>query len=75
MVHSVSAVGAIKKTTRDGGNSSGGYTGNGKSTHSFSKVLETELSEKQAPTECRTVTYGSDSKLRTFLYQTREYQY
>ena len=75
MVHSVSAVETTKKASRDGGGSSGGYTGNGKSAHSFSKVLEAELNEKQAPAECRTVTYGSDLRLRTFLYQTREYQY
>lgn len=75
MVHSVSAVGTAKKVARDGRGSSGGYSGGKQSTHTFSKVLEAELEEKKAPAECRTVTYGSDLKLRTFLYQTREYQY
>lgn len=75
MVHSVSAVETAKKASRDSDGSSGGYTGSDKSTHSFSKILEAEINEKQAPAECRTVTYGNDLKLRTFLYQTREYQY
>ncbi len=75
MVHSVSAVETTKKASRDGGGSPGGYSGNGKSTHSFSRILEAEMNEHKAPTECHTVTYGNDRRLRTFLYQTREYQY
>lgn len=75
MVHPVSAVDTTKKASRDGGGSSGGYSGSEKSAHTFSKVLEAELNERKAPTECRTVTYGNDLRLRTFLYQTREYQY
>ena len=75
MVHSVSAVGTAKKVSRDDRGFSGGHSGNGHSNHTFSKVLEAELNEKKAPAECHTVTYGSDLKLRTFLYQTREYQY
>lgn len=75
MVHSVSAITHTKKVSRDDSSLSGGYTGSDKSTHSFSKILEAEINEKQAPAECHTVTYGNDLKLRTFLYQTREYQY
>ncbi|MBQ2935430.1 MAG: hypothetical protein IJD96_04240 [Lachnospiraceae bacterium] len=75
MVHSVSAVETTKKASRDSKGSSGGYSGSGHSAHTFSKVLEAEMNEHKAPTECHTVTYGNDLRLRTFLYQTREYQY
>ena len=75
MVHSVSAVGNTKKVSRDGNGSGTGYNGREASPHTFSKILEAELKEKEAPAECRTVTYGRDLHLRTFLYQTHEYQY
>lgn len=75
MVHSVSAITHTKKVSRDNEGSSGGYSGSGNSTHTFSGILEEKITERKAPAECHTITYGNDLRLRNFLYQTREYQY
>ncbi len=75
MVHSVSAITHTKKVSRDDSSLSGGYSGSKNSAHTFSKVLEEQINEHKAPTQCHTITYGNDLRLRNFLYQTREYQY
>lgn len=76
MVHSVSAVPAGRKVGRDSHHSSGRDAGENPSDHLFAQILETAVDEqKKAPEHCHTITYGSDRRLHTFLYQAREYQY
>lgn len=42
----------------------------------FASILEGSVKESRArAVDCRTVTYGRDSKVQDFLYQTREYRY
>lgn len=44
--------------------------------HLFSQFLAQEIDEQRASSvNCRNVTYGQDSRLHTFEYQTREYRY
>lgn len=42
----------------------------------FAEILEKSLKETaEGAVYCCTTTYGRDSKMQTFLYQTREYHY
>ncbi len=76
MFHSVSAVSASTKVSRDSQNSSGNDSSGNPSDHRFAQIFATAVDEqKKAPEHCHTITYGSDRKLHTFLYQAREYQY
>lgn len=75
MVHSVMAVSTADKLKRDAGKTANSY-GNGKKEQSlFSEILQKTVEEEKAPRECRTLTYGQDSRLHPFLYQQREYRY
>ncbi len=76
MVHSVMAVSKIGKAKQEDkkDNSSGGKS-HEDATPLFSRFLEQEINEQRAmAVNCRTVTYGQDSKLHTFEYRTREYR-
>lgn len=75
MVHSISAVAMTDKVGREQerrGNSSDGEHQTG--TNTFSKVLKQEVEERKADTvQCKTVTYGKDSRLHPFEYFKRNY--
>ncbi len=74
MVHSVVAVPSIGKIKRE--RRSPVYTGTmeNSSNGTFAQVLERAKEEtKESPMNCITTTYGRDSRMRTFLYQPREY--
>lgn len=76
MVHSVTAVANTDKIKRDA-NKTIDYNANGKKEQSlFAEIFNQTVEVQQAaPRECRTLTYGQDSRLHPFLYQQREYHY
>lgn len=75
MVHSVTAVSLTKKVSEDSRRTPDSYSSKKQTPHTFSSFLEEEIQElKAAPNNCHTVTYGTDRKLHTFLYQPRDYQ-
>lgn len=77
MVSSVMAVPMVGKTKRDPARTYGHVSKDSSSAGSFVRVFDQAMEEQieSAPTECHTVTYGRDSKIQHFLYQTREYHY
>ena len=76
MVHSVVAVTKTDKLRRDAQKTRESYQESGQSPSLFSQILEQKEQElEKAPMNCRTITYGSDSKLHTFQYQSKEYHY
>lgn len=76
MVHSISAISPYRKIDRDSDHSSGSDLKRESSDHPFMQVLKAEIEQqKDTSRNCQTTIYGNDSKLHTFLYQTREYHY
>ena len=76
MVHSVMAISSAGKVKRDSSSSIDTRSDKEQSDHLFSQVLDEKIEEqKNAPLNCHTITYGHDSRLHTFQYQTREYHY
>lgn len=76
MVPSVVAVVGVGKVKRDQQNSSYSDTTNQNSGGSFAQVLEKVTDEKRdASIDCQTTTYGRDSLIRTFYYQSRAYHF
>ena len=76
MVHSVTAVSEVDKIKRDMPKMNHGYADSKQSDPLFSQILEQKEQELQHDSiACHTVTYGSDSKIHTFQYQSREYHY
>lgn len=76
MVPSVVAVVGVGKVKRDQQNSSYSDTANRNSGGSFAQVLEKVTDEKRdASLNCHTTTYGRDSMIRTFYYQSRAYRF
>lgn len=76
MVHSVMAVSTADKLKRDANKAADAHSHGKKTATLFSEILNQAVDEQQeAPRQCHTVTYGQDSKLRTFRYQQREYHY
>ncbi len=74
MVHTVTAVSLTKKVSEDARRTPDSYSSKKPNPHTFSSFLEEEIQEiKAAPNNCHTVTYGTDRKLHTFLYQPRDY--
>ena len=77
MVHSVLAVSTVGKLKREDNRSGNSSTkkNEAKAKDLFSQILEAEVAgQKATPMTCKTVTYGQDSKIHTFEYQTREYR-
>ena len=77
IVHSVIAVPETRKVTREHYQqeqpSAHGRTQNN---NSFSQILQQEVEERRTDSiNCRTVTYGMDSRLHHFDYRAREYHY
>ena len=76
MVHSVEAVSSVDKVKRDANKTTNSRTQDKQSKALFSQILDQKKQEQKANSmECHTVTYGQDSRLRTFQYQSREYNY
>lgn len=76
MVTSVMAVSGPIKVRRDQQNNSNSNTGQGKSDKLFAQILKDAVMESQStPLSCQTITYGRDSRMQTFLHQSREYHY
>lgn len=76
MIHSVLAVPSTGKIKRESYKSTGTPSDKEQSNHLFSQILEEKMDEqKKAPMDCHTLTYGQDSRLHTFYYQSREYNY
>lgn len=75
VVHSVTMVSSADRVKRDA-NRERDFTPGSRQDARFSQILEEKEQELQrASLECHTVTYGQDSRLRTFLYRSREYGY
>lgn len=78
MVNSVMEVSATGKIKRDDEKSRATLNEKYKNASQglFSELLNQEVEEQQkASVNCRTLTYGQDSRLHTFEYQKREYHY
>lgn len=75
VVHSVAMVSSVDRVKRDA-NRTRDFSPRGRQSVLFSQILEEKEQELQrTPLECHTITYGQDSRLRTFLYRSREYGY
>lgn len=75
MVHPVTAVSSIGRMTQEADRKPYRQQETVKN-NSFSSILKEKLQEeKDAPRSCQTFTYGHDSMLHMFQYQSREYHY
>ncbi len=78
MVSSVMAVPVVKKVKKEPARAFVQVSKDDSSADSFAQALDQAVAEQtlpQAPTECYTVTYGRDSRLRRFIYQPRDYHF
>lgn len=76
MVHSVVAVSSVDKVKRDAHKAVDAHSQKKQQESAFSQILEQTVEEQRTiPMECHTLTYGQDSRLHTFQYQMREYNY
>ncbi len=76
MVHSVLTVPSVGKVQREFHNKPDEQYSESSKNNSFSSILKEKLNEKEAaPRACHTVTYGNDSMIHMFQYQSREYHY
>lgn len=76
MVTSVAAVSGVHKTGRDERRDAYSDSKKGNAEKLFASILDDSVKEKKADVvDCRTTTYGRDSMMQNFLYQTREYRY
>lgn len=76
MVASVAAVSGVSKTRRDERRDANSDLKKKNAERLFASILEDSVKENRADVvDCRTTTYGRDSKMQNFLYQTREYRY
>lgn len=76
MVASVAAVTGVSKTRRDERREPSSELKKKNAEKLFSSILEERTQENKADVvDCRTTTYGRDSKMQSFLYQTKEYRY
>lgn len=74
MVTSVAAVSGVYKTGRDERRDA--HSGSKKKEKLFASILEESAKENRAEAvDCKTTTYGRDSRMQNYLYQTREYRY
>ncbi len=76
MVNSVMAVPLVGKTRREQERAYEYHIKRDGGAETFARVLDESVERlADAPTQCHTITYGRDSQIRQFLYQTREYHY
>ncbi|MDE5588896.1 MAG: hypothetical protein K2J60_07105 [Acetatifactor sp.] len=76
MVASVAAVSGVSKTKRDERRDAYSDSKKRNAEKLFASILEDSAKESKADVvDCRTTTYGRDSMMQSFLYQTREYRY
>lgn len=76
MVASVSAVPGIQKTDRNARQSSGPKPKKDSAGSLFARILkETAQETAEDAMDCRTTTYGRDSKMQEYLHRKREYHY
>ena len=76
MVASVAAVSGVNRTGRDERRDAHSDSKKKDAERLFASILEDSAKESKANVvDCRTTTYGRDSMMQNFLYQTREYRY
>ena len=76
MVTSVAAVSGVYKTGRDERRNAHSDSKKKNAERLFAGILNDSAKENRADAvDCRTTTYGRDSRMQNFLYQTREYRY
>lgn len=76
MVTSVEAVSGVSMMKRDRRRDARSDSEQNGAEGLFAKILEENTREtKNTVVNCHTTTYGSDSKMQNFNYQTREYRY
>lgn len=76
MVASVAAVSSVYKTGRDERRDAHSDPKKKNTERLFASILEDSAKENRADAvDCRTTTYGRDSRLQNYLHQTREYRY
>ncbi len=75
MVASVAAVSGVPKIRRDERRNANSDSKGKNAEKLFANILKDSVVEKADAVDCRTTTYGRDSKMQNYLYQTREYRY
>lgn len=76
MVNSVSAVSGVYKAKRDERRDARSDSKKKNAEKLFTSILKDSVKESRADmVDCQTITYGRDSKMQNYHYQTREYRY
>lgn len=76
MVNSVSAVSGVYKAKRDERRDARSDSKKKNAEKLFTSILKDSVKESRAEmVDCQTITYGRDSKMQNYHYQTREYRY
>lgn len=76
MVSPVLAVPAVSKIRRKKERTAHSNTRKGNSGSPFAQILSQSIDEsKTVSLNCHTITYGRDSMITAFQYQTKEYTY
>lgn len=75
MVASVAAVSGVPRTRRDERRGTDSHSKGKNAEKLFASILSDSAKEKADTVDCCTTTYGRDSKVQNYLYQTKEYRY
>lgn len=76
MVNSVAAVSGVYKAKRDERRDTRSDSKKKNAERLFTSILNDSVRESRADVvDCQTITYGRDSKMQNYHYQTREYRY
>lgn len=75
MVTSVAAVSGVPKTRRDERRDANSHSRGKNAEKLFANILNDRVRDDAEAVDCHTTTYGRDSKMQNYLYQTKEYRY
>ena len=75
MVSSIAAVSGVPRARRDERRNADSHSRGKNAEKLFASILNDRVKDDADAVDCRTTTYGRDSKLQNYLYQTKEYRY
>lgn len=76
MVHSALTVSSVDKVRRDCHNKPDEQESKASKPTSFSSIIKEKMEKQESvPRTCQIMTYGNDSMLHLFQYQSKEYHY
>lgn len=75
MVASVAAVSGVPRTKRDERRGADSHSKGKNAEKLFASILNDSARGDAETVDCNTTTYGRDSKLQNYHYQTKEYRY